>query len=233
MPTEGYAFEQWLRAAKVPPEQLNDHQRAVLNAMFRFLQNGDGDYSTSRIASHFLLHCGVDLDVAQIARLVGISPRSAFRHRKLSATQVGQQIQHHVSGRPYGKLLPRHAGPIAEFLFTHREATRNELLDFIDRTFKFRVSKVALWEFLKKYGLDRASLEEARQAAAQTAEEKPVIASLEAPSQEGRVPAVSDEFFLPRLSTRGPSCCGLKRALGSTRSRNASATNTVRSGKVS
>ena len=66
---------------------------------------------------------------------------------------------------------------------------------FIGRTFKFRVSKVALWEFLKKYGLDRASLEEARQAAAQTAEEKPVIASLEAPSQEGRVPAVSDEFI--------------------------------------
>lgn len=233
MPTEGHPFEQWLRAAKVPPEQLNDHQRAVLNATFRFLQEGEGDYSTSRIASHFLLHCGVDLEVTQIARLVGISPRSAFRHRKLSATQVAQQIQHHFSGRPYGKLLPRHAGPIAEFLFTHPDATRDELLDFIGRTFEFRVSKVALWEFLKKYGLDRASLEEARQAAAQTEEEKPVIASLEAPSQDGRVPAVSDDFFLPRPSTRGPSCCGPKSPLGLPRPRSASVTNTVRSSEVS
>ena len=95
-----------------------------------------------------------------MVRLVGISTRSAFRHRRLSAKQVGQQIHRHFSGRPYGKLLPRHAGPIAEFLFTHPEARRDELLDFIGHTWNFRVSKVALWEFLKKFGLDRGSLNE-------------------------------------------------------------------------
>jgi len=59
--------------------------------------------------------------------------------------------------------LPRHLGPIAEFLFTRPKATRDELLDFIAQTSGFRVSKVALWEFLKKYGPDRASLDAARE----------------------------------------------------------------------
>jgi transposase len=201
MATEGQEFEQWLRGAKLPPERLTDQQRAVLHAAFQFLQGSNGDYSSSRIASHFLLHCGVGLEVAQIARLVGISARSAFRYRKLSAMQVARQIQHRFSGRPYGKLLPRHAGSIAEFLFTHPEATRDELLDFIGRTWEFRVSKVALWEFLKKYGLDRASLEEARQSASR-GEERRSVELLDAPAPGGLVPLVPDKFFCPH-SVRG------------------------------
>ena len=138
MATEGQTFEQWLRGAKVAAERLGHQQRAVLRAAFQFLQQSNGDYSSARIAGHFLLHCGVRLEVAQIARLVGISTRSAFRHRKLSALEVAQQIHHHFRGRPYGKLLPRHAGSIAEFLFTHPKATRDDLLDFIGRTREFR-----------------------------------------------------------------------------------------------
>ena len=139
MAMEGQTFEQWLRGAKVASERLSDQQRVILHAAFQFLQQSHGDYSSARIAGHFLLRCGVGLEAAQIARLVGISTRSAFRHRKLSATQVAQQIQHHFRGRPYGKLLPRHAGSIAEFLFTHPKATRDERLDFIGRTWGFRV----------------------------------------------------------------------------------------------
>jgi len=218
MATEGQTFDQWLRGAKVRPERLSDEQRAVLHATFQFLQESDGDYSTCRIASHFLLHCGVGLQVTQIARLIGIDPRSAFRHQKLSAKQVGQQIHYHFSGRPYGKLLPRHAGPIAEFLFTHPQATRNELLDFIARTWEFRVSKVALWEFLKKYGLDRVSLEQVRHAAAREEEERLQAQVLDVPRSGGSVPMVPDNFFWPdpirgrvslvaastRLARRGP-----------------------------
>lgn len=202
MATDGHTFEEWLRAARVAAEQLSDQQRAVLHATFQFLQGSNGDYSTARIASHFLLHCGVGLDTAQIARLVGISSRSAFRHRKLSARQVVQQIQHHFSGRPYGKLLPRHAGSIAEFLFTHPQATRDELLDFIGRTWEFRVSKVALWEFLKKYGLDRDSLEETRRSASRERQQT-VVQSLETLPPGGVVPAVPDEFFWPHAVRRG------------------------------
>ena len=75
MAKEGQGFEQWLRGAKVQPEQLNDQQRAVLQAAFSFLQPSGGDYSSSRIAGYFLLHCNSGLKVAQIARLVGISTR--------------------------------------------------------------------------------------------------------------------------------------------------------------
>jgi transposase len=233
MATEGQTFEQWLRGAKVDSERVSDQQRAVLQAAFQFLQRSKGDYSSSRIVSHFLLHCGVGLEVTQVARLVGISPRSAFRHRQLSAKQVGQQIHHHFSGRPYGKLLPRHAGSIAEFLFTHPDATRDELLDFIGRTWEFRVSKVALWEFLKKYGLDRASLEEVRQADPnkELGPEQPQV--IEAPASGGLVPLVPDAFFFATPSTLGPFCCGPKCSLGSTRPAIASPTTTVRSSAVS
>jgi hypothetical protein len=229
MATEGQGFEQWLCGAKVASDQLSDQQRAVLHAAFQFLRQSKGDYSSSRIAGHFLLRCGVGLGVAQIARLVGISVRSAFRHRKFSAMQVAQQIQHHFRGRPYGKLLPRHAGSIAEFLFAHPEATRGDLLDFIGRTWEFRVSKVALWEFLKKYGLDRASLEEARQAVSREEEERVTAQVLDARMTGGLVPVVSDRFFLPRPSMPGPSCCGPRCSPGSTRPASASAMTTARS----
>ena len=227
MAKEGQTFEQWLREAKVAPERLSDQQRAVLRAAFQFLQQSQGDYSSARIVGHFLLRCGVGLEVAQIARLVGISTRSAFRHGKLSARQMVQQIQHRFNGRPYGKLLPRHAGSIAEFLFTHPKSTRDELLDFIGRTWEFRVSKVALWEFLKKYGLDRASLEEARQTSSRE-EDLATVQLLAAPPAGGMVPVVPDKFFLPTPSTPGPSCFGPKCSLGSTRRASASAMTTVR-----
>jgi hypothetical protein len=229
MATEGQSFDQWLRAAEVRPEQLSDQQRAVLQATFRFLQDSDGDYSSSRIASHFLLHCGLGLGVAQIARLVGIHPRTAFRHRNLSAKHVGQQIHYHFQGRPYGKLLPRHAGSIADFLFRHPQATRDELLDFIARTWQFRVSKVALWKFLKKYGLDRDSLREVRQVGDAEEEQRVTAQVLEARSPGALVPVPPDRFFLPTRSTPGLSCCGPKCSRGSTRPAIASATTTARS----
>lgn len=230
MTTKDQAFEMWLQGAKVPPERLNDQQRAVLGAAFRYLQAAQGDYSTARIVSHFLLHCGLELRVAQIARLVGISARSAFRHEKLSARQVGQQIHDHFRGRPYGKLLPRHAGPIAEFLFTRAQATREDLLDFIGRTWEFRVSKVALWEYLKKYGLDRASLEEIHQAGAGKEEEEPeTVEVLDASATGGLVPRAPDGIFLATPSTPGLSCCGPRQFPGSARPVNASRTTTVRS----
>ena len=229
MATESHTFEQWLHEARVSLARLSDQQRAILHAAFQFLQQGEGDYSTSRIASHFLLHCGAGLDVAQVARLVGISPRSAFRHRNLSAKQVGQQIHEHFRGRPYGKLLPRHAGPIAEFLFTHPQATRDELLDFIARTWQFRVSKVALWEFLRKYGLDTASLEEVRQAVAREEEERVQVQVVEASATGAQVPRVPENFFSAAPSTPGPFSSGRKRLAGLTRPATASPTTTARS----
>jgi hypothetical protein len=89
---------------------------------------------------------------------------------------------------------------------------------------------VALWEFLKKYGLDRVSLEEARQSTSRE-EELATLRLLDAPSAGGLVPVVPDKLVLPTRSTPGPSCFGPKCSLGSTRLGSASPTTTVRSSR--
>jgi hypothetical protein len=230
MPTEGQTFDQWLEAADVSAERLNDEQKALLHGVFRFLQQAHGDYASTRIAGYFLLRCDADLKVAHVARLVGMSDRSAFRHRRLSSAEVVRQIQNRLSGRPYGKLLPRHAGSIAQFLFTYPKATRDDLLDFIETAWGFRVSKVALWEFLKKFGLDRDSLCEAPSSTADEERAVAAIESLPQPTPGALLPIVPDEFFLPAPNMLEPSCCGPKCSLGSTSPATALPMNTARSG---
>lgn len=148
-------FAQWLARAHVREHTLTADQRAVLQAAFRFRQSQGTDYYSTRLLGHFLLHCHSGLKVAQIARLVGVSRPTASRQRGLSAKEAIQQAHHRMDGRPYGKLMPRYAGPIAQFLCTHPTASRYDLLDFIAATFDVRVSRIALYKFLKKYGLDR------------------------------------------------------------------------------
>jgi transposase len=149
------AFAQWLTQAGIAVERLTAAQEAVLQAAFHFRQQVGTDYYSTRLLSHFLLHCGSGLAVAQIARLLEISRPTASRQQGLSSKAAIQQARHRMDGRPHGKLLPRFAGPIVEFLCRHPEATRADLLDFIDQTFGVRVSRIALYKFLKKFGLDR------------------------------------------------------------------------------
>src|SRR5262249_45716586 len=153
MATATELFADWLAQARIAERRLTPEQRALLQAAFRFRQQQGTDYYATRLLGHFLLHCQSGLKVAQLARLLHISRPTASRQQRLSAKQALQQAHHRLDGRPYGKLLPRYAGPIAEFLFGHPEASRADLLDFIDRTFGIRVARVALYKFLKKYGL--------------------------------------------------------------------------------
>jgi transposase len=148
---------QWLTQAGIAAERLTVAQHALLQAAFRFRQRVGADYYSTRLLSHFLLHCGADLKVAQIARLLAVSRPTASRQQGLSSKEVIQAAHHRLAGRPHGKLLPRYAGPIAEFILTQTDATHYDTLDFIERTWGVRVSTVALHKFLKKYGLDRAS----------------------------------------------------------------------------
>jgi transposase len=144
----------WLAQAQFTEYRLKPDQRALLQAAFRFRQaQGQDSYST-RLLTHFLLHCGTGLKVAQLARLVGVSRPTASRQQGMSSKETVQQAHHRMDGRPYGKLLPRYAGPIIEFLLSRPKATRADLLDFIDQTFGVRVSRIALYHFLKKFGLD-------------------------------------------------------------------------------
>ena len=144
----------WLDAAHINPRRLTAEQHAVLQAAFRFRQQQGDAYYATRLLGHFLLHAGTGLKVAQLARLLGINRATASRQQGLPAKQAVQQAHHRLDGRPYGKLLPRYAGPIAGFLLRHPDATRADLIDFVDATFGVRVSRIALYHFLKKFGLD-------------------------------------------------------------------------------
>jgi len=148
-------FSAWLADAHIPEHRLTPEQRGVLQAAFHFRQQRGDDYYSTRLLSHFLLHAGTGLKVAQIARLLHLSRPTASQQQGLSSKEVVQQARHRMDGRPYGKLLPRYAGPIAQFLLTQPQTTRADLIDFIDQTFGVRVSRIALYHFLKKYGLDR------------------------------------------------------------------------------
>jgi transposase len=150
-------FSAWLTQARIPEHRLTPDQRGALLAAFRFRHSqGDDSYST-RLLSHFLLHCGTGLKVAQLARLAGVSRPTASGQQGMSSKEAVQQAHHRMDGRPYGKLLPRYAGPIIEFLLAHPKATRADLIDFIDRTFGVRVSRIALYKFLKKFGIDQVA----------------------------------------------------------------------------
>lgn len=158
--TDG-AFVQWLTQAQISQDRLTAEQRSLLQYAFAFRERCGDDYYSSRLLSHFLLHCNSRLKVAQIARLVGISRPTASHQQDLSSKEAIQAAHHRMAGRPHGKLLPRYAGPIAEFILTHADATRYDIIDFIERTWSERVSTVALHHFCKKFGLDRATRAEA------------------------------------------------------------------------
>ncbi|MGB7770162.1 MAG: hypothetical protein WBN22_15105, partial [Verrucomicrobiia bacterium] len=191
--------------------RLSVQQEAILQAAFRFRgQVGDDSY-TKRLLSHFLLHCDSKLKVAQIARLVGIDRTTASRQQGVSSKEAIQAAHHRMAGRSHGKLLPRYAGPIAEFILTHADATRYDILDFIERTWSVRVSTVALHHFCKKFGLDRATRAEAmipRPSAAPANAEglpaEPKSGKSVPPSQP--VPLPAPPFSRHGRNTPGRSC---------------------------
>jgi hypothetical protein len=131
-------FSAWLAQAQFVEARLTPEQVALLQAAFHFRQSQGSDYYSTRLLSHFLLHCDCGLKVAAIARLLGLSRPTASRQQGLTAKEAIRQAHHRLDGRPYGKLLPRYAGPIAQFLCQHLDATRADLIDFIDRTFGVR-----------------------------------------------------------------------------------------------
>jgi transposase len=192
-------FAQWLAQAHLCEATLTADQRAVLQAAFRFRQSQGTDYYSTRLLSHFLLHCHAGLKVAQVARLVGVSRPTASRQQGLSAKEAIQQAHHRMDGRPYGKLLPRYAGPIAQFLCTNPTATRYDLLDFIAETFGVRASRIALYKFLKKYGLDQVPAPDT--TAVPPAPGPPRTTPVAAPA-----PAPAPPFCSGTRPTPAPSC---------------------------
>jgi len=213
MSKDGDAFAQWLDEAGIPQSKRTAHQLAVLKAAFAFLQQAGSDYASRRLVAHFLLNCQLNVKLAQVARLVGMTRPTTSRHNKLSSREVVREIQHQLAGRPYGKLLPRYAGPVAHFLVTHADASRADVLDFIENTWNIRVSRTALHNFLKKYGLDRESLQQAtgNEPPHPATDEQTLLEVLQEPPISGLpVPQVPEDFFLATRNTPVPSCCSHK-----------------------
>jgi hypothetical protein len=199
------AYAPWLSAAQIAEERLTPEQRGLLQAAFAFRQRCGDDYYSNRLLSHFLLHCDARLKVAQIARLVGVSRPTASHQQGVSSKEAVQAAHHRMAGRSHGKLLPRYAGPIAEFILTHADATRYDLLDFIERTWDVRVSTVALHHYCKKFGLDRATraAATARPPSVQPVPAEPRAVETVPPSQP--VPLPPPPFSRRAPSTRGRS----------------------------
>ena len=198
-------YAQWLAQAQLIAERLTPQQHGLLQAAFAFRQRCGPDYYSNRLLSHFLLHCDAGLKVAQIARLVGVSRPTASHQQGVSSKQAIQAAHHRMAGRPHGKLLPRYAGPIAEFILTHPDATRYDTLDFIERTWGVRVSTVALYHFGKKFGLDRATRAEA--TAPRPSAGRPAVAPgpVETAPPSQPVPLPPPPFSRPGPNTRGRS----------------------------
>jgi Winged helix-turn helix len=213
MATTDGAFSRWLTQAGVAAERLTVEQTAVLHAAFRYRQRLGTDYYSTRLLGHVLLHCDCGIPVAQIARLLAISRPTASRQQGRASKEVIQAAHHRMAGRSHGKLLPRYAGPIAEFVLSHPDASRFDTIDFIERTWGVRVSTVALHKFLKKYGLDRASraaaLASPDAAAVEAAAPPAPIVPAEPPAAlpPGQpVPLPAPPFSSRRRTTRGRSC---------------------------
>jgi hypothetical protein len=147
----------WLEQADIPAQRRTPQLDVLLEAVFRFRQQQGNDYYSTRLLSHFLLHCDCGLKVAQIARLVGIARPTASKQQGMSSKAAIRQAHHRMAGRSHGKLLPRYAGPIAAFLLGHPKASQAELIEFVAQTFGERVSRIALYKFLKKYGLNHVA----------------------------------------------------------------------------
>ena len=232
MAKDGRTFDQWLEQARIPEKRLAPELIAVLQSAFWVMESQGWDFASRRLVGHFLVRGHLSLKIAEIARLVRFSRSTASRHQSLSSRAVVREIHHQFSGRPYGKLLPRYAGPIAEFLVTHPDATREDVLDFIEHTWEVRVSTVALHKFLKKYGLDRASREEARAAQPAVADpltdEAQLRTVLQQPPAPGLpLPVPREDFFLPPRSTPGPFCCCPKSSPGGRPPKTVSRTTTA------
>ena len=141
----------WLAQAQIAAGRLTAAQRGLLQAAFAFRQRCGDDYYSSRLLSHFLLHCDSGLKVAQIARLVGISRPTASHQQGISSREAIQAAHHRLAGRPHGKLLPRYAGPVAEFILTHGDGTRFDLLEYRQLTFP-EVAGIGAHEFFDRLG---------------------------------------------------------------------------------
>src|SRR6516162_348856 len=94
-------FAAWMQGADIPASRRTPELDTLLEAVYRFRQQQGCDYYSTRLLSHFLLHCDCGLKVAHIARLVGIARPTASKQQGMSSKAALVQAHHRMDGRPY------------------------------------------------------------------------------------------------------------------------------------
>ena len=144
-------------------DRLTAEQRGLLQAAFAFRHRCGEDYYSSRLLSHFPAALRVwtqgrtdrSLGRRQPAHSLAAA-RNLFQRGGASSAATAWPVG------PTANCCRGFAGPIAEFILTHADASRFDILDFIEHSpGAMRVSTVALHHFCKKFGLDRATRAEA------------------------------------------------------------------------
>ena len=122
--TDG-AFAQWLSQAQIAEDRLTAEQRGLLQYAFAFRERCGDDYYSSRLLSHFLLHCESGLKVAQIARLVGISRPTASHQQGVSSGVEAIQEVRTTAWRAGRTATSCHAMPVPSpsSILTYADAT--------------------------------------------------------------------------------------------------------------
>ena len=153
--TEEYAA--WLEQAGIPLQRRTPQLDVLLKAVFRFRQRQGNDYYSTRLLSHFLLHCDCGLKVAQIARLVGIARPTASRQQGMSS-----KARHPAGPPPHGRPLPRQTP--ATLRRPDRRIPSGPSQGQPGRPDRVRRAnlrrarlRIALYKFLKKYGLNNVA----------------------------------------------------------------------------
>ena len=227
------AFAQWLSQAQIVDVRLTAEQRGLLQYVFAFREHCGDDYYSNRLLSHFLLHCGSGLKVAQIARLVGISRPTASHQQGVSSKEAIQAAHHRMAGRPHGKLLPRYAGPIAEFILTHADATRHTTFSTSSSVPGACVSRQSLCIIFARSSASIGPRARSHNAPAQRPSRTPAeprTGETMPPSQP--VPLPAPPFSRRGPSMRGRSSCCRKPWTGWPRPSTVSRTRTAPCGRV-
>lgn len=106
-----------------------------------------------RVVEYSLAHSGMGLGSVIIGKLSGTTDRAIRETQKLEANSLLSYVQKPIVGHRPPKLVAEHAGPLARFLVTHKEAKVADILAFIEQEFDESVDRLTLRRYMKKHGL--------------------------------------------------------------------------------
>jgi hypothetical protein len=150
---DGEAFSEWVRSQQLEAETFSIEQRELIGAALHFLDFAKHHRLLVRLVTYFLTHCGVELSVSCVARVVGRTTRAVEMTRGVSVDEIVKAA--HRDGARHGAptLEPIHAGPVAEFIFEHPGCTHRDIAAFAGERLGVEVGIDGVRAFLRRHGL--------------------------------------------------------------------------------